>query len=118
MRNKKTKYSNSFNVQKLWLKMTSIKRYPEEAGYYHCTPNEPWDSDYLIESNARLAELGLADIMEHCVINDENAILFKGPHAAQYLAVHNECQRSLGQLFEKRNRPGLSGWKFIYNLQK
>jgi hypothetical protein len=73
--------------------MTSTTRWPEYIGYHWSVEGPPLDSDLLADSNARLAELGLAAIMEHVVVDGRNATLFKGPQAAEYLAVHEDGQR-------------------------
>jgi hypothetical protein len=76
--------------------MTSTTRWPEYIGY-HDVPGDPvtpaLDSDTLAASNAKLAKLGLAEIMEHVVVDGRNATLFKGPQAAEYLAVHEDSNR-------------------------
>jgi hypothetical protein len=76
--------------------MTSTTRWPEYIGY-HDVPGDPvtpaLDSDTLAASNAKLAKLGLAEIMEHVVVDGRNATLFKGPQAAEYHAVHEDSQR-------------------------
>jgi hypothetical protein len=76
--------------------MTSTTRWPEFIGYHDAEgmkPSPALDSDLLAASNAKLAKLGLAEIMEHVVVDGRNATLFKGPQAAEYHAVHEDSQR-------------------------
>jgi hypothetical protein len=76
--------------------MTSTTRWPEFIGYHDVEgmkPSPALDSDLLAASNAKLAKLGLAEIMEHVVVDGRNAILYKGPQAAEYLAVLEDSNR-------------------------
>ena len=81
--------------------MTSTTRWPEFIGY-HDVPGDPvtpaLDSDLLAASNAQLAKMGLAEIMEHVVVDGRNATLFKGPQAAEYLAQHEDSQRRAAEV--------------------
>jgi hypothetical protein len=52
-----------------------------------------WTAETLASGNALLAKQGLADIMEHVVVGGRNAIKFKGPEAAEYLALHEDSNR-------------------------
>ena len=76
--------------------MSSTTRWPEYIGYVDgigMKPEPALSSETLAQMNTQLAERGLAEIMEHVVVNGRNAILFKGPQAAEYLAVHEDSNR-------------------------
>lgn len=78
--------------------MTSTTRWPEFIGYPDVEGMEPspaLDSDSLAAINAQLAKRNpqLAEIMEHVVVDGRNAILYKGPEAAGYLAALEDSNR-------------------------
>lgn len=56
-----------------------------------------WTAETLAAGNALLAKWGLADIMEQVVVGGRNAIKFKGPQAAEYLASHEDLKRSTAE---------------------
>ena len=83
--------------------MTSTTRWPEFIGYQDVegmNPSPALDSEFLAKSNAQLAELGLAEIMEHVVVDGRNATLFKGPQAAEYMAVHEDSKRRAAEFLQ------------------
>jgi len=80
--------------------MTFETRWPEFIGYYWSVESPPLDSNFLEQSNARLAELGLASVMEHVVVDERNATLFKGPQAEAFLAVHEDGQRRVDEFLK------------------
>ena len=91
--------------------MTSTTRWPEFIGY-HDVPGGPvtpaLDSDLLAALNAQLAKKGLAETMEHVVVDGRNAILYKGPQAAEYMALHEDSDRRAVEFrqsdFYKKNK--------------
>jgi len=67
--------------------------------YYDETPSfmsETWTAEFCAEQNAKLCEMGVrrGDVRELLVVDGRNAIKFKGPDAAAYLAIHEESHRS------------------------
>ena len=65
--------------------------------YYEDQPPcfaKTWTDEDLVSGNALFAKQGLADIMEQVVVNGRNAIKFKGPQAAEYLALYEDSNRS------------------------
>ncbi len=83
--------------------MTSTTRWPELIGYTDVEGKEPspaLDSDSLAAVNAQLAMRGLAEIMEHVVVDGRNAILYKGPQAAEYLAVLEDSNRRAAEFLQ------------------
>ena len=83
--------------------MTSTTRWPEFIGYTDVEgyPVKPaLDSDLLAALNAKLAKSGLAKIMEHVVVDGRNAILYKGPQAAEYLAVLEDSNRRAAEFLQ------------------
>jgi hypothetical protein len=59
----------------------------------HPSLTKTWTAETLASGNAALAKQGLADIMEQVVVDGRNAIKFKGPQAAEYLALHEDLNR-------------------------
>ena len=64
--------------------------------YYEGQPScfaKTWTDEDLVRLNALIAKQGLADIMEQVVVGGRNAMKFKGPQAAEYLALHEDSNR-------------------------
>jgi hypothetical protein len=62
--------------------------------------SETWTDELLVENNALFAKRGLADIMEYVVVGGRNAIKFKGPEAAKYLAMHEDSNRRVAEFHQ------------------
>ena len=59
-----------------------------------------WTDEDLVLHNAALAKKGLADIFEHVVVDGRNAMKFKGPHAAAYLALNEKLDRESAEFWQ------------------
>jgi hypothetical protein len=73
-----------------------LQEFIEFVEYYEHQPpcmTKTWTAETLASGNALLAKQGLADIMEQVVVGGRNAIKFKGPEAAEYLALHEDSNR-------------------------
>jgi hypothetical protein len=75
------------------------KELQEFIGFHEYYEGQPpcfaktWTDEDLVSGNALFAKRGLADIMEQVVVGGRNAIKFKGPEAAEYLALHEDSNR-------------------------
>jgi len=75
------------------------KELQEFIGFHEYYEGQPpcfaktWTDEDLVSGNALFAKQGLADIMEQVVVGGRNAIKFKGPQAAEYLAFHEDSNR-------------------------
>jgi hypothetical protein len=68
----------------------------EFCGYYHVEA-PVMDSVSLADGNAQLAKMGLADEYEMAVEGGKNVMKFKGPHAAELKAMHDEQERRVAE---------------------
>jgi hypothetical protein len=79
------------------------KELQEFIGFHEYYEGQPpcfaktWTDEDLVSGNALFAKQGLADIMEQVVVGGRNAIKFKGPEAAEYLAVHEDSERRVAE---------------------
>jgi hypothetical protein len=98
------KKSPRWSIKQPWRKMAVVeasesKELQEFIGFEEYYEGQPpcfaktWTDEDLVSLNALTAKQGLADIMERVVVGGRNAIKFKGPEAAEYLALHEDSIR-------------------------
>jgi hypothetical protein len=100
-----------WSLKQPWRKMAEVeasesKELQEFIGFHEYYEGQPpcfaktWTDEDLVSGNALFAKSGLADIMEQVVVGGRNAIKFKGPQAAEYLALHEDSNRRTAEFWQ------------------
>jgi len=85
------------NVAEIAIRCAEFMWYADREGK---NPSPALSSERLEEMNAQLAMRGLAETMQHVVVDGRNAILYKGPEAAAYQALHEDSDRCYAEFLQ------------------